>query len=546
MLAIVGTRTIWLQSVKNRTLTQYAEGQQQNTQVLPAVRGDILDRNGAELAIGEEAVTFAADPTLIKDPASTALRVARILDMSRVQEEGLIERLTSATGRFAYVARQIPRAKAKLLQDAKIPGISWSDEERRMYPQGAVAGQLLGRVDIDNKGLEGVEALYDTSLTGKAGRQVVVRDPAGEPIDVLKLERERDGRDVQLTVDAPLQTQAELVLARTVKRFGADAATAIVMNPRTGEILASAGVPRVNPSHWGDFPGKATKLRAVTDTYEPGSTFKIVALSGALEDKVVKPDTEFLLKPQLTFCNDNPRTCTVKESHSRGTEWFDTRRILVESSNIGTITIAQKLGNKRYDEWVKRFGFGASTGIDFPGESAGIMKPLSEWSDVSIGNIPIGQGISVTPMQLISAYAAIANDGVAIQPHFLKRIGEETPAKYPSKRILSTSTAKTMRSMFEGVVTSDRGTGRAAGIKGYKVGGKTGTANVAENGVYKKGKYIASFVGFVPVDNPQLVTLVVVNEPTSGVYGGESAAPAFEEITEFALNRFSIPADGIL
>lgn len=555
LLTLVAGRTLYLQSVKNHMLTQYAEGQQQNTQPLPAVRGDILDRNGQELAIGEEAVTFYATPGLLGDNrAGVALRIAEILGMDDEAKEALVDRLVNADNGFVYVARQVPRELAEELQAAKIEGIGWNDEEKRMYPAGRVAGQLIGRVDIDNKGLEGIEALYDQSLTGRPGSQVAVMDPSGVPIDVLKLEREQDGKDVQLTIDVTLQREAERVLAQTVRRFAAKSATAIVMDPRTGEVLAMAGVPQVDPDEWAKAPSDAKRNRAITDQYEPGSTFKVVTISAALEEGVVTRDTQMQLPYSLTFCKEK-KTCRVRESHKRGTEWFSTERILVESSNIGTITLAQKIrdkylaqgkgGNAAVVAWMRRFGFGEPTGIDFPGEIPGTVAPAEEWTDVSIGNIPIGQGIAVTPIQLASAYAAIANDGVLVRPHLLKRIGTEPEARHPARRVLSRKTAATMRSMFEGVVKDDRGTGRKAGIPGYLVGGKTGTANVAENGVYVKGRYIASFIGFVPANNPRLVTLVVVDEPNVP-WGGDVAAPAFEEITEFALNYLAIPADGVL
>ena len=555
LLGAVAARTVYLQSVQNRTLTKYAQGQQQNTQTLPAVRGDILDRTGQELAIGEEAVTFFGTPAQLEDPAGTALQVAEILKLPLREKEQLVDRLTNAEGGFVYVARQVPREQAIKLQDAKLPGIGWYDEERRMYPVGATAGQLIGTVDIDNKGLTGIELLYDRSLTGAPGLQVAVKDPSGVPIDVLELQRERDGRDVQLTLDVKIQREAERVLARTVRQFGAESATAIVMDPRTGDILAMAGVPRVNPAMWSKAPAVATRNRAITDTYEPGSTFKVVAVSAALEEGLVTPETEFFLKAKMTFC-DEKKTCTVKESHSRPAGYFSVRDILVQSSNIGTITLAQEIrdahlargegGNAAIDSWIRRFGFGSPTGIDFPGESAGIMLPVKDWSDVSIGNIPIGQGIAVTPLQMASSYAAIANDGVLVQPHLLKRIGNEPEAKHASRRVLSSKTAATMRSMFEGVVQSDAGTGKKAGIDGYAVAGKTGTANVAGRNGYVKGQYIASFVGFVPARNPRLVTLVVVNKPQKGYYGGDVAAPAFEQITKFALEYLAIPPDGVL
>jgi cell division protein FtsI/penicillin-binding protein 2 len=557
LLAAVGTRTVYLQSVKNRTLTQYAKGQQQNTQPLPAVRGDIVDRKGRELAVGEEAVTFFATPKLLgKNRAGTALEVSKILKLSRSQEDELVDRLTNATGGFVYVARQVRREDAEKLEAAKLPGIQWNDEEKRMYPAGPVAGQLVGFVDVDNKGLEGIESLYDSSLTGTPGQQVAVMDPTGVPIDVLKLRREQDGKDVQLTIDLTLQQEAEQVLARTMRKFEATYATAIVMDPRSGEILAMAQAPRVNPAKWGVAPAAARRNLAITDQYEPGSTFKVVTVSAALEEGVTTPSTRYRVPSVLHFCDD-VKTCTVHDSHNHGVETLTTKDILVQSSNIGTIKLAQAIrdkylakgqhGNAAIESWMRRFGFGAPTGVDFPGEIPGIVTPAKDWSDVSIGNIPIGQGVAVTPLQLATAYATIANDGVRMQPHLLKQVGSEPPVVVRGHRVLSTRTAATMRGMFSAVVTDDMGTGRKASIAGYKVAGKTGTAQMADpSGGYYAHRFDASFVGFVPANNPRLVTLVMVHDPKGSYFGGDVAAPAFEEITKFAINYLAIAQDGVL
>ncbi|MCW2924300.1 MAG: penicillin-binding protein 2, partial [Thermoleophilia bacterium] len=377
-----------------------------------------------------------------------------------------------------------------------------------------------------------------------------VRDPQGIPIDVLKLQREHDGKDVRLTIDRVIQQEAERVLLKTMRAYDADSASAIVLNPRTGEILASASVPGVNPVNWGRASAKARKNRVISSSYEPGSTFKIVTVSAALEEGLVTPSTKFDLPYKLKFCDDE-KTCTVKESHVRGPVRLSVSDILEESSNIGTIRLAQLIaanrgGKKAINQWISRFGFGAPTGIDFPGEEIGQMLSTSDWSDVSIGNIPIGQGISVTPIQLASAYAAIANDGVLVQPHLLQRIGDEPATAYPRRRVLSAKTAAIMRNLFGNVVTGDLGTGHKAKIDGYSVAGKTGTAQVAGSHGYIPGAYDGSFVGFVPANNPQLVTLVVVNQPKNGYYGGDVAAPAFQEITSFAINYLGIPPDGVM
>jgi cell division protein FtsI (penicillin-binding protein 3) len=544
-LLVVGGKSIWLGSVGNPPLTRYAHSQQQNTQVLPAVRGDILDRNGQELAVGEEAVTFYATPGLLGDPVATALRVADLLELTANQQDALVTRLSQAEGGFVYVARQVPRADAVALKEAAIEGIGWYDEERRMYPQGHVAGQIVGTVDIDNTGIEGIELLYDRSLRGAPGTQVVVRDPTGTPIDVLQLQREVDGRDVQLTIDATLQTETERIVRQTVQRTAAIRGTAVVMNPRNGEILALASVPTVHPGQWGQAPPEATKMRAITGTYEPGSTFKVVAIGAALEEGLVTPQTSYRLPPTVRVC-DEKTNCVIEEAYRKHTKVMSVHDIMVESSNVGTIKIGREvLGGARFDQWIRRFGFMEPTGIDFPGEVRGLMLPREQWSDATMGNLPIGQGISVTPIQLATAYAAIANDGVAVQPHLLRRIGSEPPVEYPSRRVVSPATARTLRDMLSGVVNEEEGTGKLAQIEGYSVGGKTGTSNIAEGGIYVKGRHIASFAGMVPTRNPQLVVLVVIDEPAQS-YGGVVAAPAFREITEFALTYLAIPDDGML
>ncbi len=538
-IAIVG-RTLYLQSVKQEYLSRWAQSQQQNTQVLPAVRGDILDRNGQELAIGEEAVTFYATPKMIKDPVAASERIATLLHMSPREKELLLSRLNDRSSGFTYVARQVPRLKAQPLVKAQIKGIGVMDEERRVYPQGSAAAQLLGYAGIDNSGIAGMELLYNESLSGRPGKQVVVRDPVGTPLDVLELQREVDGRDVHLTIDSAIQTETERVLAQTVKTFHAKGATAIVLDPRSGEILAMANVPLVDANKFSSTSSAWQRNRAITDTYEPGSTFKVVTISAALEEGLVTPTTSFLLAPELKIADR-----TLHDAEERGTKRMTVRDILVESSNIGTVTIGMQLGKRRIDSWIRRYGFGRPTGIDFPGEVSGLMLDPKDWSGSTIGNVPIGQGIGVTPIQLAQAYSAIANDGVAIQPHLLRRVEGERQTRYPRKRVISAETAQTMRSMFGQVVADEHGTGKLAKIPGYAVAGKTGTANKAANGVYVKGRYVSSFVGFVPAQNPRLLTLVVVDEPDVP-WGGSVAAPAFTQISQFALQYLAIPPDGNL
>ena len=562
---LVGARTFYVQLVKNRTLSNFAQGQQQFAQDLPAVRGDILDRSGQELAVGEEAVTFYITPKLMKDPTATSIEVAKLLQLKRRDKEMLLSRLTDAAAAksgFVYVARQVPQRTARVLIDTAtqqaapgmpmeeqrrikeevrdLRGIGWYHEERRIYPLQSVGAQVLGGVNIDNKGIAGLELLYDASLSGVPGKQVVVRDPTGTPLDVLSLKRERDGKNIRLTLDATIQTEVERVLADTMKQFAAKGATAIVMNPRTGEILSMASAPAIDANTFGDSNRSWQRNRAITDTYEPGSTFKIVTISAALEQGLVTPTTSFLLPAKMRIADR-----WLKDAESRGAERMTVRDILVKSSNIGTVTIGKQLGREGIDHWIRKYGFGQPTGIDFPGEVQGLVLPPEQWSGSTIGNVPIGQGIGVTAIQLASAYAAIANDGVMVQPHIIKQVGSEAPAVYSRRRVISARTARIMQSMFGEVVADEHGTGTKAAIPGYAVAGKTGTANKAEHGVYVKGKYVSSFIGFVPARNPQLLTLVVVDEPNVP-WGGSVAAPAFEQISEFALQYLAIPPDGIL
>jgi cell division protein FtsI (penicillin-binding protein 3) len=564
-VAAVGVRTLYVQLVEGPSLSKRADGQHQLATDLPAVRGDILDRNGQELAVGEEAVTFYVTPKFMKDPTATAVEAARLLKLKRKDKEVLLARLVDAKASgsgFAYVARQVPQRRARVLIDQVtqelspdmpaeeqarvkrerdiLKGIGWYNEERRIYPLQSVGAQVLGGVNVDNKGIAGIEMLYEGSLAGVSGKQVIVRDPTGIPLDVLSLKRERDGKSVRLTIDATIQTEVERVLAETMKRFSAKGATAIVMNPRTGEILAMASAPAINANTFGNSNSSWQRNRAITDTFEPGSTFKIVTISAALEEGLVTPTTSFLLTNRLRVADR-----WLEDAEERPTDRMDVREILVKSSNIGTVTIGKMLGKEGIDRWNRRFGFGQLTGIDFPGEVPGLMLAPEDWSGSTIGNVPIGQGIGVTGIQMVSAFAAIANDGILIKPHLIKQVGNEPPATYPRRRIISRSTARIMQSMFGQVVSDEHGTGGQAAIPGYAVAGKTGTANKADKGVYVKGKYVASFIGFVPARNPQLLTFVAVDEPNVP-WGGSVAAPAFEKISEFALQYLAIPPDGVL
>jgi cell division protein FtsI (penicillin-binding protein 3)/stage V sporulation protein D (sporulation-specific penicillin-binding protein) len=437
---------------------------------------------------------------------------------------------------FVYVARKADPAKASALAKQKLVGFYFYPEERRAYPQDSVAAQLLGFAGVDNRGLAGIELELDKELAGRDGRETIVKDPSGQAIDIVDQVPERPGRDVFLTVDHTIQASAEQVLRDTVAKYHAKAAAAIVLDPTTGDVLAMADVPSYDANRYAQASPEAQKNRAVTDMYEPGSTFKVVTVAGALSDRLVTPQTPFTLPYSIDVADR-----TIHDAEPRGTETMTVAQILAHSSNVGAITLAEKLGRHRLTQWIDRFGFGHATGIDFPGEASGLVLPEKDWSGSTIGNVPIGQGISVTPVQMASVYAALANHGVWIQPHLVDHVRGEQPRTPRRRRIVSPQVAAELMSMLKGVVLE--GTGQSAAIPGYQVAGKTGTAQVPGPHGYVPGEYIASFVGIVPASRPRLVVLVKVDEPRSAIFGAQVAAPAFQQIASAALQYLEIPPD---
>jgi cell division protein FtsI (penicillin-binding protein 3) len=530
-LVAVG-KAAWIQVVEGSAYEAMASRQHRETIEIPAARGTIYDRTGEPLAIGEQATTVYADPPHVVAPMKAAVKAGQALGLD---PDELYPRLRDRSKRFVFVDRKADPVKAKALQRLGVAGFGFYPEERRTYPQGRVASHLLGFAGMDNSGLDGLERSLDRSLAGKPGYEIVVRDPAGRAIDVVTSRKERPGRNVVLTLDHQLQATAEQLLANAVTRWRARGATAIVMDPRTGAILAMANAPTFDANAFTSAPAEARRNRAVTDLYEPGSTFKIVTVAAALEDNVVTPETSFRLAPTIEVADR-----TIHEAHTRGTETMSVRQILANSSNIGTITIAQRLGGTELASWIDRFGFGQKTGSELPGESPGIVLPYDQWSGSTIGTVPIGQGIAVTPLQMVSAYAAIGNGGVIPPAHVVAKIGGKKVAHGKGRRVVSRHTADRMTAMFRDVVVE--GTGTEAAIPGYTVAGKTGTANKAEHGRYVQ-KYVASFVGLVPARKPRLAILVMVDEPRGQIWGGVVAAPIFRDIARFALQYLEVPPD---
>jgi len=527
-------RAGWLQAVRAQALGNMATSQHRETIDVPPHRGTIYDRRGVELAVGSRATTVYANPRQIQDPRAAALSVEQTLGLDADKVYPL---LADRSRGFVYIERQADPGLAQSLQEKHIAGFGFYDEERRDYPQRRVGASVLGYAGVDNKGLAGLELELDKTLTGTQGEKTIVKDPFGRTLEVVDSKPGTDGKNVYLTLDHSIQGQVERVLAETRERWAAKSASAVVMDPRTGGILAIANDPGYDANKFPDVSQDRQRNRAVTDTYEPGSTFKIVTISGALQTGLVTPSTKFTLPYEIQVADRK-----IHDAEPRGTETMTTDQILSQSSNVGVVTIAEALGKDRVSEWIDRFGFGHPTGIDYPGESPGIVLPTEKWSGSTIGNVPIGQGIAVTPMQMIAAYGAIANKGVLIEPHLVDRIGDDKRVQPVRRRILTTQTADEVRHMLREVV--EEGSGIAAQVPGYRIAGKTGTAAKPDGaGGYSTSNYVASFVGFVPAKHPRLVILVTVDEPRGAIWGGVVAAPAFAEIAKFALQYLEIPPD---
>jgi cell division protein FtsI/penicillin-binding protein 2 len=533
LLAVAALRTLYLGAVRGSTLRRAANDQHITHTLVPAPRGAITDRNGVDLALSEPADDISATPYLVKDPAAVAQRIAPLLGIPQTQ---LLTRLTERRG-FVYLARGVPDSRARSVAALHVTGVTLVPVERRIYPRGLLAAQVLGMVGIDGHGLSGLEYGRDHTLQGTSGDRQIVSDAIGQPISIEDTRPEQPGASISLTLDAAIQQRAEDVLGAVGRVYHPKDATAIVMDPRDGEILAMANWPRINANSPGSAPSSALENRAVGFDYEPGSTFKAFTIAGALEAGLVTPTSTFNLPPQIQVADR-----TIHDAELRGYETLTTAGILARSSNIGAVTIGLRLGRQRFDSWVRRFGFGTPTGVDLPGEERGQVLPVSKYSGSSMGNLPIGQGESVTPLQIATAYSAIANGGILRPPHIVGAVDGHPVSVPGGHRVISQRTASELREMLRGVLAPG-GTASEVAIPGYQLAGKTGTANKVDptTGLYSTTRYVASFVGFAPASHPRLLAAVMVDEPQSQIYGGVVAAPAFGQIMGFALPYLRIP-----
>lgn len=527
LLAVAAARTLQLTTLNSGSLATAGNLEHEARVTIPAPRGDIVDRSGVLLALSQPAYDVTATPKLVKQPGTFALELAPLLRESAATIEYQLAHPTSSSN-YTVLARQVSDQTAQDIRTLGLTGLALNSDPLRSYPEdhGYFAGQVLGGVGTENTGLAGIEQEYNRALSGTAGVQNVTYDGEGRVIHVSGPPAVA-GKTVQLTLDAPLQHYADTIASSTGESYRALHVTAIVLQPRTGAVLAMANWPRVNAND----PAKVglSENYAVGLNYEPGSTFKVVTVAGALSDGLISPATEFTVPDQIQV-----RDRLIHDAETHPVERLRPGQIIGQSSNVGAIKIAEQLGVTRLYHWIRTFGFGSPTGVGLPNDEQGQVPPVSQWSGSSIGNIPIGQGIDVTPLQLANAYAAIADGGVLRAPHIVESVGGVPAHHAAGKRIISTTVAHQLSGMLQ-AVTQAGGTAAEIQINGYKLAGKTGTANKPVHGVYSTTDYWASFVGFAPAQDPQVEALVMVDQPQGAIYGTQVAAPAWQKIMDFAI-----------
>ncbi|MBK5233066.1 MAG: penicillin-binding protein 2 [Thermoleophilia bacterium] len=533
MLMGIMVRAFYLQGIQGSSYASQAVGQQQDIIEVPGLRGAILDRNGRQLAGSEPGASIYATPYQIKDPNAESEAVAKALDAN---QDDVYEAITQPGG-FSYVAKKVDLAHAGRVEKLGLEGIGQHPDTIRTRPQGDLASQVIGAVNEEGDGLSGLEAAEDSTLKGINGKRRIVKDALGDPIRLDHLGDSSDGKPVELTLDASIQAEAERVLAEVGDTYSPVNASAVVMDTRTSQVLAMANWPPVDLDHLEDASSDSLLNIGTSYTYEPGSTFKAITIASALETGTVTPESSFTLAPSIQVYDR-----TIEESHARGTVTLSVGDILAQSSNVGAVTIGLEMGGRKLSKWIGKFGFGEPTGIEYPGEEQGIVLPYKDWSGSTIGNVPMGQGLAVTPIQMVAAYGALANGGVLRQPKLIKSIGGVKTPIDPGHQIVSPEVATEVRDMLKGVLAPG-GTASEVSVPGYTLAGKTGTAQIATDGGYSDSRYVASFMGIAPADNPAIAVSVVVNEPEGPHTGGEVAAPAFGELASFTLPYLGVPTE---
>jgi cell division protein FtsI (penicillin-binding protein 3) len=540
-MLLIGARLVQLQVSQHDELIARARNQQQSSIETSATRGPVLDRQGRELARSLETASFFADPREIVNSKDTAKRIASITGQDRDELAQRLDAAIDARKQFIWIARRVDVELAKKVDAMELKGVYSRKEPKRFYPNDSLAAHVLGFVGMEEAGLSGVEQFYNEKIRGEAGKVYLEMDRDRRAFESYEVQP-NPGQTVVLTIDQTIQYRTEQALGAAVERAHAKSGTAIVMDPRTGEILALANAPSFDPNQSQKYSAEARVNGALQNIYEPGSTFKIVAYSAAIEKGLVKPEDKI-------DCQMGQITVAGRLVHDH--KPFGVLTIadaLAQSSNVGAIKLGLLVGNESMYDYMKRLGFGSRTGIDLAGESPGILRSLNRWQPSSIGSLAIGQEIGVTPLQMATAYCVLANDGMLVKPHLVRELrspdGAVTfQAKPELRRALKPETAAALRTMLEGVTL--HGTARKAQLDGYTAAGKTGTAQKIDpkTHAYSATKYIGSFVGFAPVNNPAVVIIVVIDEPQGSYHGGDVAAPVFREIAEQILPDLSISPD---
>ncbi len=532
-LLAIAARLIFIQGVEAKKYKALARKQRIYCVELAPDRGILYDRDRQEMAISLNTKTVYATPYHIKRPSEVATKLSKILEIDRKE---LLDQLTRDDCGFVYLARKIDPKKASVVEKLEIEGLGLLEESKRYYPYKSLAANVVGFVGTENNGLSGLELYLNKYLRGLPGQIIAEKDPLGRAIPggFTKLTPSTDG-------NKDIQYKAEVELSNCVKENHAKGGSVVVMNPSTGEIYALANVPNFDLNNFSKAEADSYRNRAVTDIYEPGSTFKMIIASAAIEEGIFTPTSWFHLPGTIRVGGK-----IIGEAHPRPPKDFTFTDIVKYSSNVGAVTISLKLGKEKLYKYFVAFGLTEKTGIDFPGEVKGYVPPPEAWSGSTIGTVPFGQGISVTSLQLARAFAAIANNGMMVKPYLVSKVVSPrgrvimTATQENEKQVVSPRTAQEIRHILEKVVVG--GTGKGAQIPGYKVAGKTGTAQKPkENGRgYDPGRHVASFIGFAPADDPKVLVSVMIDEPQDAIWGGAVAAPVFKNVTEFSLHHLKI------
>ncbi|WP_308201547.1 peptidoglycan D,D-transpeptidase FtsI family protein, partial [Sphaerisporangium perillae] len=545
VLSLFAGRLVQLQGLDSKVFEAKAATLRVHEEALPARRGSITDVNGHELAITVEARQISADPTKVP-PAKRDQVAASLAALLKVDKNEIVAKLAQTKTQYTLLAGNVPMGTATSVLKLKIDGVAATPHYQRLYPGGNLAGGLLGFVGVEGHGLTGFEQVYDKLLAGKDGSQTIETGGTGQRIPMTRSIRQEPvaGQGIRLTIDRDVQWAAQEAIARQVKDTGARSGSVIVMDVRTGQVVAMANAPEVDLNNWRKAPSADLGNRAVSEVFEPGSTNKVITAAAALEAGAVRPETVFEVKDKYQ-CADR----LLSDAHPHAPEHLTFTGIIAESSNVGTIMVADKVGDQPLYNMLKAFGFGAKTGAGFYGEEAGLLPRRESWSGSQRCTIAFGQGVSVTALQMASVYQTIANGGVRITPQIVAGTIDQHHKLIPAKpakqsRVITARTAKDITGMLEAAVSAEGSTGSLAAIKGYRVAGKTGTAMRYDENCRGYCGYTATFVGFTPADAPRLVALAVLQAPENGHFGGEIAAPVFKDVMTFALKSRKIPPTG--